>query len=45
MEEIVSKFNLLTEKCFNRKKREKVVETLRRLEEIDNIVEVANLLQ
>ena len=45
VEEIVSKFNSLTEDFFDREKRENVVEALTRLEEIDNIVEVANLLR
>ena len=45
VEEIVAKFNLLTEKLFNREKREKIIGALKRLEEIDNIVELANLLR
>ena len=42
--DIVNKFNLLTEKYFDKKKREKIVEEVGRLEEIDNIDKIANLI-
>jgi 2-methylcitrate dehydratase PrpD len=45
MEEIVRKFNSLTEKYFDQKKREKVVEELKRLETVDNISKIGDLLR
>jgi 2-methylcitrate dehydratase PrpD len=42
--DIVNKFNLLTEKYFDKKKRKKIVEEVGRLEEIDNIDKIANLI-
>jgi 2-methylcitrate dehydratase PrpD len=45
MEEIVNKFILLTEKFFDQKRREKIVEELKRFEEIDNVAKIADLLR
>jgi 2-methylcitrate dehydratase PrpD len=43
--EIISKFHSLTERYLNKKKREKIIETVNHLEEVDNIVELANMIR
>jgi len=45
LDEIVGKFSLLTEKYFDQQKREKVIETIKGLEKIENIAQVADLLR
>ena len=45
MEELVDKFKSLTERLFSRKKREKIVGILQRLEDMENIAKVADLLR
>lgn len=44
-EDIVSKFHSLTEKYFSSSKREKIIETIDRLEEIPNIARLADLVR
>lgn len=44
-EEIVNKFDVLTENLFDRGKRRKIVEELKAVEERDNIAEIAHLLR
>jgi 2-methylcitrate dehydratase PrpD len=45
MEEIVDKFNSLTDKYFEKERRQEIVKKLKRLEEIDDITEIADLLR
>jgi 2-methylcitrate dehydratase PrpD len=45
IEEIVDKFNLLTEKVFSWGRGKKIVGELRRCEEVGNIAEIAHLLR
>lgn len=45
IEEIVNKFDFLTEDLFNQGKRRKIVEKLKGFEELDNIAEIAHLLR
>jgi 2-methylcitrate dehydratase PrpD len=45
MEEVVDKFNLLTENFFNSKKRKKIVGEVERLEETNDITGIADLLR
>ncbi|MGD0915132.1 MAG: MmgE/PrpD family protein [Thermodesulfobacteriota bacterium] len=44
-EEILNKFHLLTEKFFDQKKREKIIATVKRLEELSNIADLADLVR
>ena len=44
-EEILSKFHSLTKKFFDKKKREKIVTMVDRLEELSNIAKLADLLR
>jgi 2-methylcitrate dehydratase PrpD len=45
IEEIVDKFNLLTEKFYDRDRRERVVDKILKIDTIDNIAEVGDLLR
>ena len=45
MEELVDKFKLLTKEFFDEKKRKKVVEEISKLETINNIAEIGDLLR
>lgn len=45
MEEIVDKFNSLTEKIFDSKRRKEIIGMLKRFEEIDSIDELGDLLR
>jgi 2-methylcitrate dehydratase PrpD len=45
LEEIINKFHSLTEKFFDQKKREQIVESVKSLETIDNIAVIADLLR
>jgi 2-methylcitrate dehydratase PrpD len=45
MEEVLSKFHVLTEKFIDKKRREKIITTVNRLEEVPNIVELADLVR
>jgi 2-methylcitrate dehydratase PrpD len=44
-EEIIAKFHLLTEKFFDKARREKIIETVDRLETMKNISELADLVR
>jgi 2-methylcitrate dehydratase PrpD len=44
-EEILSKFNSLTEKFFDRKRREKIIATVNRLEKLSNLTKLADLVR
>lgn len=45
MEEIVDKFNLLTYRFFDQKRREKIIKVVKRFEEIENISQIGDLLR
>jgi len=45
LEEIVNKFHSLTERLFDQKKREKIIERIKKLEEVKNIAQIADLLR
>jgi 2-methylcitrate dehydratase PrpD len=44
-EEILNKFNFLTDKFLDEKRRKKIIQTVSRLEEISNIAELADLVR
>ena len=44
-EEMLDKFNSLTEKFFDRKKRQKIIATVNRLEKLSNIAKLADLVR
>jgi 2-methylcitrate dehydratase PrpD len=44
-EEILNKFNFLTDKFLDEKRRKKIIQTVNRLEEISNIAELADLVR
>ena len=43
--DIVNKFNLLTEKYFDQKRRSQIVEEVKQLEKIDNIAKIGDLVR
>jgi 2-methylcitrate dehydratase PrpD len=45
MDEVMKKFDLLTEKFMDQKRRERIAEEINRLEKIDNIATIADLLR
>lgn len=45
LEDIVNKFHSLTERLFDQKKREKILERVKKLEEVENIAQIADLLR
>ena len=45
LEDIVNKFHSLTERLFDQKKREKIIERVKKLEEVKNIAQIADLLR
>lgn len=45
LEDIVNKFHSLTERLFDQKKREKILERVKKLEEVKNIAQIADLLR
>lgn len=44
-EEIVDKFNMLTEKFFNKQRRGKIVEMIKKIEKIENVAKLGDLLR
>jgi len=44
-EELYEKFHSLTEKFFDRQRRERIIDTVNRLEEIPNIAQLADLVR
>jgi len=45
MDDIVKKFNSLTEKYFDQKKRTKIIEEVKQLEKIDNVNKIGDLIR
>jgi 2-methylcitrate dehydratase PrpD len=45
MDEVMSKFKLLTEKFLDQKRRERIAEEIGRLEKVDNVATIADLLR
>ena len=44
-EEIADKFNMLTEKFFNKQRREKIVEGIKKIEKMENVAKLGDLLR
>jgi len=44
-EEIIDKFNMLTEKFFNKQRRSKIVEEIKRIETMENVAKLGDLLR
>ena len=45
MEEVMKKFDLLTEKFLDQKRRDRIAEEVSRLEKVDNVATLADLLR
>ena len=45
LEEIVNKFHSLTERLCDQSKREQIIERVKKLEEVENIAQIADLLR
>ena len=45
LEEIIDKFNMLTEKYFNKQRRNKIVEEIKKIEKMENVAKLGDLLR